>query len=108
MTTFAAFDQAVGSVLLLRGVKGCLVMSRDEENLQSSPDVGRTVRVVFVTAREAARQLLDSQTDRRVDHVLDHVIVSRSFEGVAIGVIGDVTPPFFLGRSGWVASKCRT
>lgn len=88
MTTFAAFDQAVGSVLLLRGVKGCLVISRDEEKLQSPHEIGRTV---FVAAREAARQLLDSRTDRRVDQILDHVVISRSFEGVAIAIVGDAT-----------------
>jgi hypothetical protein len=87
MSMFAAFEQAVVSVLTLPDVKRCIVVTSDEDTLQARQEEALS-RTLLLGARDLARTLLAGGPDRRSEPLLGHLVVCRRFEDVAVAVIG--------------------
>lgn len=83
---FASFAHASSSVLALRGVKRCIVVSPNEDNIRDDEEVGRPLAMA---ALDIGQRLLSATEDKRIEHSLDHILVARRFEDVALVVIGD-------------------
>lgn len=86
MSLFLAFQQAVGSVHLLRGVKRCLVVTRTDS---SAEDHETLPPGLIAGAIDVARGLFGRPDDRRSERMFGHVVVARRFDEVALVVIGD-------------------
>ena len=69
MSSFERFEQAVGSVLALRGVKRCIVVTSDRDSLQARKEE-ELPRAILAMARDLARTLFETGGERRDEQLL--------------------------------------